>query len=105
MHGEDYQLKWIYKLSAALTAKLHTLAGRYNGDTLKLWVALSHIVEVCPLLNHLMFLKENGGQYQAKALKGIIQLCLWKEPGVHGRRGVSFESDEEFRSDLQLWFS
>ncbi|KAK5863807.1 hypothetical protein PBY51_000807 [Eleginops maclovinus] len=50
-------------------------------------------------------LEKNGCQYQAKALKGIIQLCLWKEPGVHRRRGVSFESDEEFRSDLQLWFS
>lgn len=39
------------------------------------------------------------------ALKRIVQLCLWKEPGVHWRRDVSFESDEEFRSDLQLYGS
>lgn len=37
-------------------------------------------------------------------LKGIIQRCLWKEPGVHWRRGVSFEFDEEFTSDLKLWY-
>lgn len=38
---------------------------------------------------------------EAGAPKGPVQLRLWKEPGVRRRRGVSFESDEEFSSYLQ----
>ena len=59
----------------------------------------------CPFKTPFRFLKEKmEASIKQGALKEIIQLCLWKEPGVHWRRGVSFESDEEFRSDLQLRF-
>ncbi len=35
MHREDYQPQLIYKLSDALTIEFHTLAARYNSDTVK----------------------------------------------------------------------
>lgn len=64
-------------------ADSHTAAGRNKNS-------------LCPTAE-----RNPVGRLQAGGLEGGVQLCLWKEPGVHRRRGVSFDSDEDFGSDLQ----
>lgn len=82
MHWAAYQLPQIYKLSDAVGG------------------ADSHRSRLEGIKPSLSRLKERWRLGFEQVLSKVL-LCLWKEPGVHRRHGISFESDEEFSSYLQ----